>query len=295
MNEKQFCITHADLDGAMSYLLICKYLNRKLPVRPISQAAFSDYWKKTVLPKIFYFEKIYTLDLEICEDYSFFNYNNVFVCDHHKCSIEKAPSLTHCENYLKECSSNSLLLYRSLKEKYGFNLNEHERLLLALVDDYDSYTLKNENSKKLNYLFSSYSGNRVDKFYNDFFNGFKGFNNLQQNSVNIYIRRLTEIIKGLKIYTTNYELNGSNIKFSAAFADFGINDIADYLIKKTGSDMSMVINLKHMKVSFRRSRTSSASCKEVANSICGGSGHDFAAGGPINDKFLEFTKNFIEL
>jgi len=295
MNDKQFCITHADLDGAMSYLLLCKFLNKKVPVRPISQADFSNYWKKTVLPKIFYFEKIYTLDLEICEDYTFFNYNNVFVCDHHKCSVEKGPSLTHCENYLKECTSNSLLLYKSLKNKYGFNLSDKEKLLLALVDDYDSYQLKNENSKKLNYLFSSYSGNRIDKFYNEFFNGFNGFNNFQQNSINIYIRRLAEIIKSLKIFTTNQDVDNKNVKFSAAFADFGINDIAEYLLKKTGSDISMVINLKQMKVSFRRSRTSNVSCKNVANVICDGSGHDFAAGGLINEKFLEFSKNFIEL
>lgn len=295
MNEKQFCITHADLDGAMSYLLLCKYLNKKIPVKPISQADFSNYWKKTVLPKIFYFEKIYTLDLEICEDYNFFNYNNVFVCDHHKCSVEKGPYLTHSENYLKESTSNSLLLYKSLKNKYGFKLSDREKLLLMLVDDYDSYQLKNDNSKKLNYLFNSYSGNRVDKFYNEFFNGFTGFNNFQQNSINIYVKHLAEIIKNLKIFTTYQTINNKNIKFSSAFSDFGINDIAEYLLKKTGSDISVVINLKHMKVSFRRSRTSNISCKEIANIICDGSGHDFAAGGLINEKFLEFSKNFIEL
>ena len=53
-----------------------------------------------------------------------------------------------------------------------------------------------------------------------------------------------------------------------------------------------MVNLKIGTVSFRKLKTCSVHLGKLASALCDGGGHEYAAGGKVCDKFLDFCKFF---
>ena len=70
------------------------------------------------------------------------------------------------------------------------------------------------------------------------------------------------------------------------------HDIFDYILKQTGADIGFVVNLETHKVSLRRSKDPDIHLGNLAKSLLDGGGHEYAAGGLLNDKFMQFSKLF---
>ena len=79
----------------------------------------------------------------------------------------------------------------------------------------------------------------------------------------------------------------------SVFADSCINEVADHIIKNYKSDIGFVINLESKKVSIRKSKNCDVHLGNLAKSLFdSGGGHEDAAGGILNDKFLTLSKLF---
>ena len=91
----------------------------------------------------------------------------------------------------------------------------------------------------------------------------------------------------------NVPIGKNKYKLIAVFADSFINEIAEYIIQNYKSDIGFVINLKSKKVSIRKSKLCDVDLGKLATKLFdAGGGHEYAAGGLINDNFLTFSKIF---
>ena len=162
-----------------------------------------------------------------------------------------------------------------------------------MADDYDSYQFKVPNSYELNVLLWSLTGDRFGKFTNMFKEGFKGFNQQQQNIINLYANKLNRVLGQLEEYSATIPIKGKTYNMCSTFASECINDVADHMLNNYKSDVVMVVNTKSRKVSFRKDKTCELDLSRFSQSVCDeAGGHKFAAGGLLCDKYMNFSKLF---
>jgi nanoRNase/pAp phosphatase (c-di-AMP/oligoRNAs hydrolase) len=161
-----------------------------------------------------------------------------------------------------------------------------------LADDYDSYELKLKDSYNLNAVFWAYQGDKFEKFKTDFFNGFFGFNTFQHNIIKFNERRLKTLKQSLQVFGATIPIQNKPTKFVSVFASECINEIAEYIINRHKSDIGVVINLKSGKVSLRKSNNCDVHLGELAQKMLNGGGHAYAAGGTLEEQFVNLTKIF---
>ena len=166
--EDYYIFTDCDLDGAGSYMtfswvtgmtgvpyMVCRVndLEKKLKGW-LKTHKFSDY------------KKVYFFDLDVSTEgiKKIIDHKNVVVIDHHESNIESEVVFNNATLIVEDTTSTCKLIYKNFKDnKLAKELTKEQKLFIYLVDDYDSYTLKLEESKKLNDVFWSYQGNRVEK------------------------------------------------------------------------------------------------------------------------------------
>ena len=208
--KKSICLVHEDIDGAASYCVLCWYKDKRIPVKALSQSDFIAFWKNSILRNIELFEKIYVFDLNVGDHFELFDFSNVTIVDHHQESIANKSQYKRAKVFCENSKSTATLLYKSLKQyKNEEFLTPERKLLLLAASDYDSYTFDLPFSKDLNYLFWSYHGDRVAKFYEEFNTGYKGFNDFQKNIISFYKKRLKETINSLQVYYGEYDGYGN--------------------------------------------------------------------------------------
>lgn len=282
----ELVITHTDLDGAASYCAVCWAHETRLPVKPLTTTDLPSFWRNSILKNIDKFKNIYICDICPEDSEMLYDFPNVTIIDHHASTIEKKNKFTKAVVIAQDAPSTCYLAYKH----FNLKLNDYKKLLLLLANDYDSYEHKLSQSKLLNYLFWSYQGDRVSKFYEEFRDGFKGFNKFQKNIIKFYLKRLNDTLEKANIYKGVVEQNNSKYTISSTFADFAINDVAEYILNTTKSDIGIVVNLKSGKVSFRKRKGCECDLNVLAKNLAGGGGHSDAAGGILNDTFINFSK-----
>ena len=293
--KNSLVITHTDIDGAVSYSILCWYKQIRLPVKPISQAEFATFWKTSILPNIAKFDKIYIFDLNVGDCIEQYDYSNVTIVDHHQESIQASHKIKQAKIFCQDCSSTSLLLYKTLKEiKKNEFITSRQKLILLAADDYESYAFSLPFTRDLNWLFWSYQGDRVSKFYEDFKHGFTAFTEQQKNLIAFYRKRLSNVLGDLKLFSGTIDSNKKQYKVISTFADFGINDVADHILKTVNTDIVIVVNLRSERVSFRKNKNCDVKLNRLAKILSAGGGHEDAAGGILNDTFINFSKSFNE-
>ena len=294
-SNKFYAFTDCDLDGAGAYHLLSKLTGRTIPY---TTARVTDVGNKIMgwleNNRLEDYERVYILDLDISqypEVQKAVDHTNVTVIDHHKTHIDNRNKYQNAEVFVTKATSTCKLVYKHFggAEKLSAEL----KLLTLMIDDYDSYKFNVPNSYELNIVFWSYQGDRVQKFIDDFGEGFVDFSSQQKNIIHFYLKKLENIKSSLDVHTAVIPVKKKKYKFVAVFADTCINDIATHIIQNYKSDIGLVVNLRTNKVSLRRSKTCTLDLSQLAQTLFEeGGGHEDASGGIICDKFMLFTKLF---
>lgn len=281
--------TDNDLDGAASALLIKKLYGKKvttLTIHEVTELTLAGKFK-AAKDTLGHYDVIYILDLDLkAEDIQLIDVDKVVVIDHHKQHMEKAHLYRNAKVIIEEETSCVSLIKRRFTKH--LNLTSKDVDLLALVDDYDCYNLVFKDSLKLNAVFWTFNAPRVENFINAFEEGYRQFTIHEKNAIRLYLKKFKAQIESAETY--NGDIKGN--KIIAVFADYAVNEVAQYFIKKHKADIGIVINLKSHTVSFRRSKKSKADVSVLARTLCEGGGSAAAAGGRLTDRFADLTKKF---
>jgi nanoRNase/pAp phosphatase (c-di-AMP/oligoRNAs hydrolase) len=293
---KMFVWLDADLDAAGSFLtLTWLFKIQKIPFMVCTANRFRESfleWQKNA--NINDYEKIFILDLDVSPSSDLIDRKNVVIIDHHD---------THKNEYKEATAiidptapSTCKLLYQKLYKKISQeSLAPEQKYLILLANDYDSYQFKLKETRCLNTIFWNFQGNKVEKFCERFKNGFDKFTIEEDNICHFYQKRLERIKSELKIYTATIPISEKEYKFVSTFAEEFINDVAEYVLEKTKSEICLVVNLKTSKVSFRRTQDSTFDVAKLAQKLGKegeSGGHQFSAGAGICDSLLEFSRLF---
>lgn len=296
--NKCHVFTDCDLDGAMSYL-IYTWFTKTHPTVSICRVNDLENTVDTWLQKHQFsdFDKVFFFDLDTTISDSLVNkidHENVHIYDHHLTHARNVDKYKLANINVREFTSCSRLLYR-LRDHFTEQetLDEYQKVLLLMVDDYDCYELQIPNSYELNCLFWNYTGNRLEKFNEDFQSGFRGFTTPQQNIINFHFKKLNNIKNSLQIFTATLPVKDTQYKFVSTFADACINEVADHIINTYSADVGLVVNTRTKKISFRKDKNCDLDLSKLSKTMCDeAGGHEFAAGGILCEKFMNITKIF---
>lgn len=296
MSKKIHIFADSDLDGAISLQTFYWLVRPKNATHTIVRVndfktEFTNFLKYNNIDD---YEKIFILDLDISQDsLDVADIEKVVVVDHHDTHVQNVDKYKNATTIVELCTSCCKLIYN--KFKHIRELSKRQQYLILLGDDYDSYQLKLPDSYNLNVVFWNYQGDKFQKFSDDFGKGFFGFNKFQKNIIALNEKKLNDLKRSIKIYEATLPIQNKDIKFVSTFADSCINEIAEYIISKYKSDVGLVVNLNTNKVSFRKSKDCDIHLGNLSKKIADGGGHEYAAGGSINDTFMNFTKVFNEV
>jgi len=293
MVKDEIVFTDLDLDGSCSYLIHCWYTQHKSKAVTIKVSNLRERFLGWLnRHKLEDYKRVYFFDLDTTEIKDLIDKKNVTIFDHHKTHI---GDYKNAEYHIdKESPSCSKLLYKHYKSGLG-NLTVEQKHLIALVNDYDCYELKFPESNKLNFLFWYKNGNKLQNFVNDFEHGFHGFTNEQNKIISFHIYKFKKLASSLQLFKCELPINKKKYKFVSAFADEYINDLAQHIINVSDCDVCMLINLKTKRVYFRKNSKADLELGKFAKKICDGGGHDYAAGGELNDVILTLSKGFVPI
>lgn len=279
-----------DLDGAMCQLLLrWQHGEENIEMRTCNVARLREELLKWLMTHKFAdYNQVIFADLDTTHVADLIDVENVVIYDHH--SSHASSAYAKAKTYIFACKSAAEVIYRSNKESLANCFTAEKMKLLLLVSDYDSYTLDLKDSKNLSIVFWSQTGNRVEQFCKDFAKGFAGFNQLQNNAIVLYTKKLQDILSNLQLFVGKIKDN----KVISCFCDTAHNDVAMHIVDKYKADVVMLVNPKTQTVSFRKNDECKINLAELAAKLCtNGGGHEDAAGGKISENFLLFTKTLV--
>lgn len=286
-NQNIQVITHTDLDGVVSYLVLCWLYGRKLDVIGTTPMKLEqDYDKLVASGK--QWSTLYFLDLDVSKIGSKIDKKNTVVFDHHKTNIyqfENAIVRIYNE------TSCAKLIYDSLFKNGTKPITSKQKTLIALADDWDSNTKSTPLSEGLNIVYHSMS-DKFNSFVDDYYNGFDQFDKFKQNTIALYKKHRKEYIDQLTPFFGNIEFEGQrDIKVGAVFCNKFVQECCDWLFVAHSVDVAIAVLMDQKRIAVRRN----ANCDKIDVSkfvqrIASGGGHEAAAGGNLTEDFVEFTK-----
>lgn len=279
-----FCWANSDLDGACSTIL----LGNIFPTIEYRSVFFGNFLKQYTEWEfnLDNYDKVFVIGMVL--DQSIINRIDdpkvVFVSDRNE-TINVFDSAMISE----ECSSCSKLLYKKFKDKFDIPVNLKK--LILYIDDYNKYSLKHKESEYLNGLYRNTRYNRFNTFVNRFWSGYDGLTNQELTTSEAFFHAIDEEYDKLDIYEG--EFKGWSV--IATFSKCSVNEIAKKLMDNYQKDVIIVVNPETQFVSFRKPEGSSANIAFMAENLCNGGGGDWASGGGISQKFLDFTQKMIQI
>jgi len=288
--KKYTCFTHYDLDGVVSYITLRWALGPFDSVQQSTARRFrEDYTKWLINNNPDDYDKIYITDLDVSEHKDLIDRDNVFIIDHHK-SHEENAGYKKATAVVKEYKSAAELIYKVFRKLNNLELTQEQKKLILYTSDYDSYELQLSESVKLNSIFW-HTNKGFDSFVKHFSKGFYGYTVEQESIYKFYKEVIDRVREQLSVYSGTFKIQGKERIVCAAFADKNINEVADFLLKDFNAEVALVVNTKGNHVSLRRPKTGSdVDVSLLSAKLCNGAGHEYAAGGEITEKFLQFTK-----
>lgn len=272
-------ISHSDLDGVVSAILVQEYCRQKGYELEIHKAHYSDILKT--------FKEVYDKkSLVILTDVSFDDKepewvkdaNNILMIDHHTTNTSKIKN-----KYIKFDKCASSLVYEYFTNK-GFVFNEKFKNLVTLANDYDLFIKKYQLSTMLNYLYFLYK-------FEGFLNRFKdGYDTLNKEEI-FYLKQKQKQIKNI---LTNLEFNVINEHVAFVTTEECLNEISVDLYTNRGFIYVFIYNPTMKSLSLRSRNDAIIHCGEFLQ-LFGGGGHKCAAGLVIGDnlnKINEVLKGF---
>lgn len=282
--SKIFVWANSDLDGACSTIL----LGNIIPDMDYKSVFFGDFlnqytdWEHNLEN----YDKVFVVGMVL--DQSLINKIDdrkvVFVSDRGE-KLNVFDSTLISEEYSSCCK----LLYKKFKDKFEIP-NDLKRLILY-VDDYNVYSLKHKESEYLNGLYRNIRYNRFKTFVERFWNGYDGLTDKEMESAEAFFNAIDKEYESLDLYEGEFK----EWSVVATFSKFSVNEIAKKLIDNHKKDVIIIVNPDTQFVSFRKPEGSIADITFMAENLCNGGGGEWASGGKISQKFLDFTQKLILL
>lgn len=282
---KVFLWVNSDLDGVGSTIV----LGNIFPDIEYKSVFFGDFYnqyKDWVDDNIDNYEKVFVVGMVL--DQSLVNKIDdpkvVFVSDRGE-KIQLYESTCFCD----DDTSCTRLLYKKFRHKFEFPV-ELKKLILY-IDDYNSYNLAHKESEYLNGLYRSTRFNRFSYFVKRFWNGYDGLTDKEIALADSFFEAAE------KEYSTLDKFEGQfkTWRVLATFTKMAVNEIAKKLIDNHDHDAIVIVNPDTQFVSFRKNPNSDADIVLMAENLCGGGGSEWASGGKISQKFLDFTTKLIQI
>lgn len=289
---KFFIWSDFDLDGTGSILFVkwmypdvdIKFQNTKVNT---FRDDFSTWLKKDSINN---YDRVFFLDLDVSKNADLVDHERSIVIDHHLTHVENKCVYKKAKVIVEECTSCVMHMYKKFKERV--NLTKEQKTLILIIDDYDCYKLRVKESLMLNYLFSDMQKgdytNKVERFIAEFKDGFKGFNTLQHNIIIFYQNRVAKAIETSEYFEGVLPIKGKERSVMSVISESVINDLCEHILSR-GYDIAIAFNPKSKTVSFR-TRREDIDVSKLAEKLCAGGGHRYAAGGKVTEKFVEFTR-----
>lgn len=277
---------HKDLDGIVSYLVLCWLYNKKLDYIATTPLKLSeDFNKWMALEKST--DRLYFVDLDVSKIGEMIDHQTTVILDHHKTNLypfKKAIAKIYNE------TSCAKLVYNTFFKDTGKPLTNPQKTLIALADDWDSYTNATPLSESLNIVYHCMS-KKVESFIEDYYNGFVPFDKFKQNTIELYKKHMRGHLRELKPFFGKVEFDGIPVKVGAVFCEKYVQECCDYLIAKHNVDVAIAVIVNQKRIAVRRSPSNtSVDVSKFVQRIASGGGHEAAAGGSLTEEFMEFTK-----
>ena len=277
---------HKDLDGIVSYLVLCWLYNKKLDYIATTPLKLSeDFNKWMALEKKV--DRLYFADLDVSKIGEMIDHKTTVILDHHKTNLY--PFKEAIARIYNETSC-AKLVYNTFFKDTGKTLTNQQKTLIALADDWDSYTGATPLSESLNIVYHCLS-NKVESFIEDYYNGFVPFDKFKQNTIELYKKHMSGHLRELKPFFGRVEFEGVLVNVGAVFCEKYVQECCDYLITKHKVDVAIAVIVNQKRIAVRRSpNNTSVDVSKFVQRIASGGGHEAAAGGSLTEEFMEFTK-----
>jgi oligoribonuclease NrnB/cAMP/cGMP phosphodiesterase (DHH superfamily) len=286
MDKNGYCVVHTDLDGVVSYIVLCWALGKKLSYVGTTPKKLDEDVTK-LLANVGEDTPLYFLDLDVSKIGEKIDRKNVVIIDHHKTNLYPfKTATTKIVNY----SSCAKLVYKHLIEPQGTELTTAQKTLIALADDWDSNTKATPLSEDLNIVYHS-TKNKFASFVEDYYEGFKPFDKFKTNTVLLYKKHRKEYLDTLKPFVGTVEFEGTPLLTGAVFCDKFVSECCDYLFEKYKVEVAIAVMVEQQRIAVRRSPANNlVDVSKFVQRIANGGGHAAAAGGNLTEEFIEFTK-----
>lgn len=264
-------ITHSDLDGVVSSILLHDYFDGKEGIEftkiKATYRSVGDIFKRYYTSTgIFFITDISLPDESIIPNIE--DKTNIILLDHHP---QEVPSKIKKQIVKINEGAGCKLVYNYLLTKNHI-FSEPLKKLMLLGNDYDTWVHAYPFSKKLNYLFYYYG-------FMDFFERFKcGIDQLLDSEKKFLMLKQKEIENILN--RLHYDEINSRLAF--VIANHEIDEIADFVIHKHNFENVIIFNKRNKVLSFRNRKDSTIDLGKFLKQFNGG-GHKNAAGVAIKD------------
>jgi len=284
-NQNIFCVHHGDLDGIVSYLVLCWVYGKKIPNLVTTPMKLEQDYDK-VISSGKTWDKIYFLDLDVSKIGEKIDNKNTIILDHHKTNLY---SFKNAVTRIYNETSCAKLIYDTFFKATNKSITAAQKTLIALADDWDSATKATPLSEQLNIVYHSMT-DKFNSFVEDYYNGFVPFDKFKQNTITLYKKHRAEYINGLNPFIGKIEFEGKkDVKVGAVFCDKFVQECCDWLL--TTCDVAIAVLLNQKRIAVRRnSNVTDIDVSKFVQRIAGGGGHEAAAGGNLTEEFIEFTK-----
>jgi oligoribonuclease NrnB/cAMP/cGMP phosphodiesterase (DHH superfamily) len=286
MSKEPVVTMHIDLDGIVSYLVLCWALGKKISYVGTTPKKLEEDVDK-LLARTSEDTPLYFLDLDVSKVGEKIDKKNVVIIDHHKTNLFPFKNAT---TKIVNFSSCAKLVYKTLIEPKGQELTVAQKTLIALADDWDSNTKATPLSEDLNIVYHS-TKNKVSSFIEDYYEGFKPFDKFKTNTVILYKKNRKEYLATLKPFIGSVEFEGVPVLVGSVFCDKYVAECCDYLFEKYNVEVAIAVMVDQQRIAVRRSPSNHlVDVSKFVQRVANGGGHAAAAGGNITEEFIEFTK-----
>lgn len=290
-NKLYKVFTHGDLDGAVSLLCL-------LWSKPEATIEYEELYNNTIEERLINYNQktinkptTIIMDFSLRESFLNFDYSEYIFLDHHKTSEKYVDKFKNAKVIYKNSNSNTGLVYSTFSKTLS-SISKEQKYLVALTDDFDSYTLKLPHSYDLNILFWTEYRGQFSKFIQDYFKGFKPFTENQIKLINFEKNSACEQAEKLQKYEGTVTIKGEKYKSLAVVGEKYNHLVIDCLVKRNEPDLFFFINTKTEKVNLRKKSSITAfDLGTFAEKMCEGGGSSNSAGGKLTPLFMELTKN----
>tara|TARA_R110000744_G_scaffold180916_1_gene299921 strand:+ start:159 stop:1034 length:876 start_codon:yes stop_codon:yes gene_type:complete len=282
--------TDTDLHGAGSALVL-KWLYKDaktFSINDVSEYTFSGRFKGS-LQALDHYDRVYIVDLDLSpEQIQLADRDNVVVIDTHKGHVSHKHLYKKAKTILDSSQYACLDLIFNKFKSHLTHLTDKQLQLIKYISTYDWYNTQHKESLKLNAIYYNLNSPKTEKFISAFSDGFRDFTIHEKNAIKLYFKKFKDQIDSGQVFTGMIK----DYSVVATFANYAVNELTHFLIKKYNTDIGMVINTGAKTVSFRRSRQSDVDLSILATKLCDGGGHAASAGGKLTEQFANLTKTF---